>query len=52
MTPALLVARSLIVHCFTLWLATAEYAFDMIESELDRRGVDLQETDSPSYTMR
>jgi hypothetical protein len=52
MTPALLIARTLIVHWVTLWLVPAEYAFDMIESELERRGVDLQETDSPSYTRR
>jgi hypothetical protein len=52
MTPALLIARSLIVHWVTVWLAPAEYAFDMIESELKRRGVDLQETDSPSHTTR
>jgi hypothetical protein len=34
MTPALLFARVLIIHCVTLWLAPVEYAFDMIESEL------------------
>jgi hypothetical protein len=43
MTPALLIARGLIVHWVTLWLAPVEYAFDVIESELERRGVDLQE---------
>ena len=40
MTPGLLIARGLIVHWVTLWLAPVEYAFDMIESELERRGVD------------
>lgn len=44
MTPGLLIARGLIVHWVTLWLAPVEYAFDMIESELERRGVDLQQT--------
>jgi hypothetical protein len=52
MTPALLIARNLIVHWVTLWLAPVEYAYDMIGSELERRGVDLQETDSPSYKAR
>ena len=34
MTPALLIARGLIIHWVTLWLAPVEYSFDMIESEL------------------
>jgi hypothetical protein len=52
MTPALLIARGLIIHWVTLWLAPVEYSFDVIESELERRGVDLQKPDSPSYTTR
>jgi hypothetical protein len=46
-TPALLIARGLIIHWVTLWLAPVEHAFDMIESELERRGVDLQK---PRYS--
>jgi hypothetical protein len=42
MTQALLFARVFIIHCVTLWVSPAEFAFDMIEAELERRGVDLQ----------
>jgi hypothetical protein len=44
MTPALLIARGFIIHWVTFWLAPVEYSFNMIESELERRGVDLQKT--------
>jgi hypothetical protein len=42
MTPALLVTRSLIIYWVTFFLAPVEFTFDMIESELERRGVDLR----------
>jgi hypothetical protein len=41
MTPALLFARDCIICWVNVWLAPVEYTFDMIESELERRGIDL-----------
>lgn len=41
MTPALLLARDSIIYWINVWLAPVECAFDMLESELRRRGVDL-----------
>ena len=41
MTPVLLLARDCIILWVNVRLAPVEYAFDIIESELDRRGVDL-----------
>jgi hypothetical protein len=40
-TPALLFARGCIIYWVKVWLAPVEYTFDMIESELERRGIDL-----------
>jgi hypothetical protein len=40
-TPALLLARDCIIWWVHVWLAPVEYAFDTIESELERRGVEL-----------
>jgi hypothetical protein len=48
MTPALLLARDSIIYWVNVWLAPVEYAFDAIESELLRRGVELEETIEPT----
>ena len=45
MTPALLLARDCIIYWVKVWLAPVECAFDTIESELVRRGVDLEAVD-------
>ena len=42
MTPALLLARDCIIYWVNVWLTPVECAFDMIESELQRREVDLE----------
>ena len=42
MTTALLLARDCIIYWVNVWIAPVECAFDMIESELVRRGVDLE----------
>ena len=41
MTPALLFARESIIYWVKVWLAPVECVFDLIESELQRRGIDL-----------
>ena len=41
MTSALLLARDCIVYSVNVWLVPVECAFNMIESELVRRGVQL-----------
>jgi hypothetical protein len=41
MTSALLLVRDCIIYSVNVWLVPVECAFDMIESELVRRGVDL-----------
>jgi len=41
MTPSLLFARDFIIHWVNFWVAPVEFTFDMIESELERRGIDL-----------
>jgi len=41
MTPALRLARDCIIYWVNVWLAPVECAFDMIESELQRREVEL-----------
>ena len=41
MTSALLLARDRIVYSVNVWLVPVECAFNMIESELVRRGVQL-----------
>ena len=40
MTPALLLARDFIVYWVNLSLTPVELAYDIIEAELQRRGVD------------
>lgn len=42
MTPALLLARDCIIYWVNIWIAPIESAFDMIASELVRRGVELE----------
>jgi len=41
MTPALLLVRDCIIYSVNVWLAPVECVFDMIESELVRRGIEL-----------
>jgi hypothetical protein len=41
MTPALLLVRDCIVYSVNVWLVPVEYAFNMIEAELVRRGAQL-----------
>jgi hypothetical protein len=48
MTPGLLLARDCIICWVTVWLAPVVSIFDMIESELVRRGVALEGIESPS----
>ena len=48
MTSALLLARDCIICWVNVWLAPVECAFDMIESELVRRGVELDGVEPPS----
>jgi len=40
-TPTLLFVRRAIIQWVAFWVAPFEFAFDMIETELYRRGVDL-----------
>jgi hypothetical protein len=44
MTQVLLLARGFIIQWVTLWLAPVEFTFDIIEAELERRGVDLRQS--------
>jgi hypothetical protein len=46
MTPALLIARDCIIYWVNVWIAPVECVFDMIESELARRGVALDQCDN------
>jgi hypothetical protein len=48
MTSALLLARDCIICWVNVWLAPVEYAFDAIESELVRRGIELDGAQPPS----
>ncbi|MGO4512646.1 hypothetical protein AB4Z51_37220 [Bradyrhizobium sp. 2TAF36] len=48
MTPALLLARDGIIYWVNVWLAPVECMFDMIESELVRRGIALEGVEPPS----
>ncbi len=43
MTPALLYARTFIIEWVRIWLTPVESAFDVIEAELVRRGIDLEQ---------
>jgi hypothetical protein len=45
MTPLLLLSRDCIICWVTVWLAPVECVFDLIESELERRGIALEHTD-------
>ncbi|MBR0825700.1 hypothetical protein JQ596_09130 [Bradyrhizobium manausense] len=47
MTSALLFTRDCIIYWVNVWLAPVECAFDMIESELVRRGVELDAPEPP-----
>jgi hypothetical protein len=40
-TPALLFARDCIIYSVNVWLLPVECVFNLIESELARRGVQL-----------
>jgi hypothetical protein len=48
MTSDLLLARDCIICWVAVWLAPVESIFDMIESELVRRGVALEGVEPPS----
>ena len=48
MTAALLLARGCIIYSVNVWLAPVECMFDMIESELVRRGIALEGVEHPS----
>ena len=48
MTSDLLLARDCIICWVTVWLAPVECMFDMIESELIRRGVELEGATRPA----
>ncbi|WP_198024772.1 hypothetical protein [Bradyrhizobium sp. Cp5.3] len=39
MTPLLLLSRDCIIYWVNIWIAPVEYVFDLIESELERRGI-------------
>jgi hypothetical protein len=52
MTPALLLARDCIIYSVSVWLVPVECAFNLIESELVRRGVQLYSTDSAQCAPR
>lgn len=48
MTPALLLARDCNTYWVNVWLAPVECAFDMLESALVRRGVEIDGAEHPS----
>jgi hypothetical protein len=51
MIPSLLFTRDFIIRWVNFWSAPLEHAFDMIESELRRRGVNLSNgLDTPPKT--
>ncbi|MBB4371765.1 hypothetical protein GGD63_004566 [Bradyrhizobium sp. cir1] len=50
MTPALLIARNCIIYWVNVWIAPVECVFDVIESELARRGVAADEVDRLAHT--
>jgi hypothetical protein len=52
MTPALLIARGLIIHWITLWLAPVEYAFDRSSPNSGGGEWTCKKPDGPSYTTR
>jgi hypothetical protein len=45
MTPALILVRDCIIYSVNVWLVPVECAFNSIESELVRRGVQLYPTE-------
>ncbi|WP_165435499.1 hypothetical protein [Bradyrhizobium sp. Leo121] len=50
MTPALLIAPDCIIYWVNVWTAPVECVFDVIESELARRGIALDEIDRLTHT--
>ncbi|MGY3609794.1 MULTISPECIES: hypothetical protein [unclassified Bradyrhizobium] len=50
MTPPLLIARDCIIYWVNVWIAPVECVFDVIESELARRGIALDEIDPLTHT--
>ncbi|MGY8706782.1 hypothetical protein RAD16_13665 [Bradyrhizobium sp. 18BD] len=50
MTPALLIARDCITCWVNVWIAPVECVFEVIESELARRGVAPDEIDRFTHT--
>ena len=48
MTPTLFLARDCIIWWVNVWLVPVEYAFNTIESELERRGVQLYPAEHPT----
>ncbi|WP_167351831.1 hypothetical protein [Bradyrhizobium tropiciagri] len=42
MTPMLLLSRDCIICWVSIWIAPIECVFDLIESELARRGIPLK----------
>lgn len=45
MTQALLLVRDCIIYSVNVWLVPVECAFNLIESEFERRGVQLYPTE-------
>lgn len=45
MTPMLLLSRDCIIYWVNVWIAPVECVFDLIESELERRGIALEHAD-------
>jgi hypothetical protein len=45
MTPILLLSRDCIIYWVSVWIAPVECVFNMIESELERRGIALEHAD-------
>ena len=48
MTTVLLLSRHYIICWVNVWLAPVECVFDMIESELERRGIAPKSTVDPA----
>ncbi|WP_168193412.1 hypothetical protein [Bradyrhizobium sp. NAS96.2] len=45
MTPMLLLSRDCIICLVSIWIAPIECVFDLIKSELARRGIPLEAAD-------
>ena len=50
MIPALLIARDCIIYWVNVWIAPVECVFNVIESELARRGVAPEQIDNLTRT--